>query len=257
MASGLTTGRFAGGPVRGTGADKEYAALVKGLGASSHTVRVKKVEAGASKATKTVTVSTQWVLSGGRRWTYDHAVTLTSANEKWSTPWSPALVHPALRAGERLSATNLAQDRADITDANGAAIVTLRPVYRVGIDKTKAPGAQAVTSAGQLATILGVDAAVFARSVAASGPAGFVEAVVLRTEAVPAAQAAKIRAIPGAVLLPDRRALAPSAGFARALLGTVSPATAEIVAKSNGRITGSDMVGVGDCSSSSTRSYGE
>ncbi len=245
VASGLTTGRFAGGPVTGAGADKEYTALVKGLGASSHTVRVKKVAPGPSKTTRILTLSTQWVLSGGRRWSYDHAVTLRSAKEKWSLPWSPALVHPALRTGERLSAANVAQDRADITDANGAPIVTPRPVYRVGIDKTKAPGATSVTSAGQLATIVGVDAAMFARSVAASGPSGFVEAIVLRTEAVPAAQAAKIRAIPGAVLLPDRRALAPSAGFARAVLGTVSPATAEIVAKSKGTVTGSDVVGVG------------
>lgn len=244
VASGLTTGRFKGGPVTGDSADTEYAAIVKGLGASSHTVRVRKVVDGASK-TKVATLSTRWMLDGGRTWTYDHAVTLTSANDTWTTRWSPSLVHPSLRTGERLEAAKVAQDRGDITDAAGKPIVTSRPVYRVGIDKAKAPGATSVLSAGRLATLVGVDAAVFARSVAASSPTSFVEAIVLRTEAVPEAQASKIRSIPGAVLLPDRRSLAPSADFARALLGTVGPATSEIVAKSKGSIAGSDFVGIG------------
>lgn len=245
LATALQSGHFAGSPVTGQGVDTSYAAVVRGLSATSHTVRVVKTVVGTAKSSKVVTLATQWTLAGGRRWSYEHQVTMTSADKKWTTPWSSTLVHPQLRSGEHLTAASVAQDRGDITDDNGDAIVKYRPVYRVGIDKTKAAGATATASATKLAGVVGVDAASYAKSVAVSGPSAFVEAIVLRTEAVPAAEAARIRAIPGAVLIADRRPLAPSATFARPVLGAVGAATAEIVKKSKGAITASDVVGIG------------
>ncbi|MBO1756694.1 penicillin-binding transpeptidase domain-containing protein [Allobranchiibius sp. CTAmp26] len=248
LAAALQSGHFAGSPVTGQDVDTSYAAVVRGLAATAHTVRVVKVTPGASKSSKTVMLATQWTLAGGRRWTYDQQVTMTSTAKKWTTPWSSTLVHPQLRTGEHLTAASVAQDRGEITDDNGDAIVTYRPVYRVGIDKTKAAAATATASATKLAAVVGVDAASYAKSVAASGPSAFVEAIVLRTQAVTAAEAARIRAIPGAVLITDRRPLAPSATFARAVLGTVGPATAEIVKNSKGTkdpVTATDLVGIG------------
>lgn len=86
-------------------------------------------------------------------------------------------------------------------------------------------GTTATASAGKLAKLLEVDAAAYGKRVASAGPAAFVEAIVLRTEAVPDTEAARIRAI----------------------LGSVGPATAEIVTKSAGSknpVTASDVVGL-------------
>lgn len=248
LATALQSGRFAGSPVTGVDLDSSYAAVVSKLAATSGSVRVSSVAAGTTKSTKMVSLMTSWVLPGGRRWTYPHTVTMTSVDKKWGVQWSPDLVHPDLETGEHLTAVVSAQNRADITDARGEPIVKYRPVYRVGIDKTKAAGATATTSAAQLAKLLDIDAAAYGKSVAAAGSAAFVEAIVLRTEAVPDAEAARIRAIAGAALITDQRPLAPSATFARAVLGSVGPATAEVVTKRAGSknpVTASDVVGLG------------
>ncbi len=245
LAAALQSGRFAGSPVTTAGADTEYATVVQGLSASRRTVTVAGIADGTTKSTKTVMLQTSWTLPGGRPWSYRHPATMTRTDGKWTTPWTSSLVHPSLAAGSRLVALPVPAKRADILGGDGKALVTYRAVYRVGIDKTKVKGAAASSSATKLAGAVEIDAPAYAKSVAASGASAFVEAIVLRTEAVPDAKAASIRAIPGAVLLPDDRPLAPSATFARSILGTVTPATAESVAKSKGTVTASDLVGSG------------
>lgn len=50
--------------------------------------------------------------------------------------------------------------------------------------------------------------------------------------------------IDGAARVPLTLPLAPTQDFARAILGSVGPATAEIIAKSNGTLTASDLVDI-------------
>ncbi|MDQ2850483.1 MAG: penicillin-binding transpeptidase domain-containing protein [Actinomycetota bacterium] len=255
LATALQSGRFAGSPVSAQGVDASFAAVTRGLGATAHTVRVTTVVADPAKTTtngKLVSLMTTWAVHG-RQWSYAHKVAISplekdAAGRKWSTPWAPSLVHPDLHTGEHLTAVAVAVDRGDITDGAGAPIVKYRPVYRVGIDKTKVGAAGQQGAATKLATLVGIDAPAYAKQYAAGGPAAFVEAIVLRTETVPDAKAAQIRAIPGAVLLNDRRPLASSSSFARAILGTVGPATADSVkatATSRNPVSGADMVGSG------------
>jgi hypothetical protein len=60
--------------------------------------------------------------------------------------------------------------------------------------------------------------------------------------------------VPGVVLREGVRQLAPTAAFARALLGSVGPATAEVVEQSGGRVRADQQVGCPGCRSASTRS---
>jgi len=71
-----------------------------------------------------------------------------------------------------------------------------------------------------------------------------VQAVVLRRTEVSAALLARIDRIPGARGIDDRLPLAPTKDFASALLGTVGPATAEVIKKSNGRLVAGDIAGL-------------
>jgi hypothetical protein len=59
-----------------------------------------------------------------------------------------------------------------------------------------------------------------------------------------AGKTAAVQAIPGGAAMPGQAMLAPTATFARALLGTVGPATAELVSKSGGRIVAGDTSGL-------------
>ncbi|MFZ1286710.1 MAG: penicillin-binding transpeptidase domain-containing protein [Candidatus Phosphoribacter sp.] len=163
----------------------------------------------------------------------------------WRVQWSPTLLEPKLTAAERFVVEREQGVRGQILGAGGEVLVGLRDVYRVGVDKSRIPAEQAVPSATALAALMGIDAVAYANTVAASGPKQFVVAITLRLEDPRiAGRTAAVQAIPGAAAFPGTAMLAPTATFARALLGTVGPATAEIVEKSAGRITANDTVGL-------------
>ena len=115
----------------------------------------------------------------------------------------------------------LTPDRGDITGADGAVLVTERPVLRYGLDKTKVEGAQVARSARRIARILDIDAAAVRRARGGDGRRG------LRR----GGRAARGRRARGAARLPqgaaarsrcnDTLPLAPTREFAAALLGRV------------------------------------
>src|SRR4051794_28148653 len=152
------------------------------------------------------------------------AALLRGGDDRWRVVWDPRVVHEGLDAGTRLGTAVDRPARAQILDRRGRAIVTPRAVVHVGVehDKVRDPDATAAALAG----VLDIDARAYARAIRAAGPKQFVEAVTLRErDYVPVR--ARLRAIPGVQTLDDTAPLAPTRGFARALLGTVAPATAE------------------------------
>jgi cell division protein FtsI/penicillin-binding protein 2 len=168
-----------------------------------------------------------------------------AADQSWHVAWSPTLVEPKLTATERLALERRQAARGSILGANGEVLVGLKDVYRVGIDKGRISADQAQVSATALATLMGTDATAYAKTVAASGPAQFVPAITLRIDDPRiAGKTAAVQAIPGGAAMPGQAMLAPTATFARALLGTVGPATAELVSKSGGRIVAGDTSGL-------------
>ncbi|WP_051426281.1 penicillin-binding transpeptidase domain-containing protein [Jiangella gansuensis] len=178
-------------------------------------------------------------------WTYQTTAVLVAADTDagWEVEWAPSVVHPELTDGASLGLRRQQADRADILGAGGEVIVTERPVYRVGIDKTQVDAAAAPASATALAELVGVDAAAFAGRVEAAGERAYVEAITLR-EADAAPFLPGIEQIEGAAALSDTQALAPTREFARPILGTVGEATAEIVEESAGRVVAGDVVGL-------------
>jgi cell division protein FtsI/penicillin-binding protein 2 len=142
----------------------------------------------------------------------------------WQVVWDPKLVHPALDSGTRLGTTVDRPARGRILARDGRAIVTPRAVVRVGVARNKVRDPAA--SARAIAKVVDIDAAAYARAIRRAGPQQFVEAVTLREADFEDKQTA-LQAVPGLQTLDDTAPLAPTRGFARALLGTVGPATAE------------------------------
>lgn len=227
----------------GAAAADEYAAIVGGMEGIAPTVTVEAVDASAEEPTATLAWS--WpVVEGVDPWTYDTTVAISGSDETWTVAWAPSVVEPSLAEGDVLESVTETTERADITGAGGAAIVTERPVVRVGIDRTLVPPARAAASARALARLVDIDAAAYAKTVAAAGPKAFVEAITYRADDVPAALETSIDAITGARRITGTLSLAPTRDFAAPILGRVGPVTAEMVEKDPEAYRPGDVAGI-------------
>jgi cell division protein FtsI/penicillin-binding protein 2 len=198
-----------------------------------------------------------WPLDAERRWSYVSSVKLEAppggdedrvgapgpagGDAAWRVAWTPAVVHPELGVDERLELARLPAQRGEILALDGSVLVGDRPVVLVGIrpDQTPDPAA----AARQVAAAVGVDDVDLERRVRDAQPSAVVNAITLRAAAFDEVRGA-LEAIPGVVLTEAQQSLAPTRDFARALLGTVGPATAEIAAASQGRIREGESTGL-------------
>jgi cell division protein FtsI/penicillin-binding protein 2 len=166
----------------------------------------------------------EWRVPAIGRFAYATRATLRRGEDAWKVVWRPTIVHPRLVDGRRLGTTVDRPDRADILDRSGRALVTDRAVVRVGVARNRVRDVEATARA--VAEVVDVDAGAYARAIRRAGPQQFVEAVTLRAGDLGSKRAA-LEAIEGVQTVQGRAPLAPTRGFARALLGTVGPATAE------------------------------
>lgn len=186
-------------------------------------------------------LSVSWDLGGAQPWTYDTELTLARSGGAWRPVLFPAVVHPSLAPGRLLRSRAVAAPRAGVLGRGDTSIVADRPVVVVGLEPRRAADLSA--SVGQVAALTGVDGAALLTRARAADPDAFVEVVVLRRDAYDAVRD-RLRPVPGVVLREQTRPLAPSTGFARALLGTVGPATAEVVQDSGGTVRPGEQVGL-------------
>jgi cell division protein FtsI/penicillin-binding protein 2 len=245
LARGLTSGDVTGVDFVGGNAvaAKEYAAVTDGLGDA-------KVSAGSvSTDGSSATARLDWRRQvGSKTWSYDTEAELTQGKTAdgngWLVRWSPTIIEPSLKAGEKLALSTIKPERGEILGADDKPIVSMRPVLRVGLDKTTLKPAQMTSSANAVARLVDIDARDFVKQVTATGPKAFVQGIVYRRNQAPAGVLGGLSAIPGARAISDQLPLAPTKDFASAILGTVGPATAELVKDSDGRIKPGDDVGI-------------
>lgn len=248
LATALSSGDLAGIAFTGESdvpAQKWWDRTVAAMGESPLKVRVAAVGQAEDAAKATVTLAYDWDLAGsGSHWMYETTARLTRKADAWLVERRPDMVAAALRTGETLALTKEAAPRGDILGASGAHLVTERPVLRFGIDKTQVGSARQAESARRLAGLVGIDPAGFVDRVRSSGEKAFVDAIVLRKFEIDPEVRDGYPAIQGAVALPDRMPLAVTREFARPVLGTVGPVTAEIIKKSGGAYAPGDEAGL-------------
>jgi len=220
-----------------------YAEVVDGMDEIEPTLEVGAVEVDGSRATGTLEWS--WpVVASADPWAYETSVDLRRVDGAWGVEWAPTVVEPSLAKDEVLDATTIPATRGEILGAEGAVLVTDRPVLRFGIDRVRVRKAEAADSARALATLVGIDVAPYVRAVREAGDRAFVEAISFRRRAVPADVLAAYEGIPGALALADEISLAPTREFAAPILGRVGPVTAEMIEEDPDRYQVGDIAGV-------------
>jgi cell division protein FtsI/penicillin-binding protein 2 len=240
LASGLSAYDVSKVPFTTAGAAASFTALATPLKSFAAKVVADDVQASGAAGTARLT----WTMDrDGAQWKHTTRASMKKAAGTWQVVWDPAIVESSLVAGETLQVTGIKAQRGNILGRGGQALVEPRAVIRFGIDKTQA-GASAATSARQLAGVVDVDADAFVKEVTKAGPKAFVEALVMRRAQVPDALIGRVSAIKGARAISDHLPLAPTKDFAAAILGTVGPATAEIIKKSKGRLRVGDDAGL-------------
>jgi cell division protein FtsI/penicillin-binding protein 2 len=185
-------------------------------------------------------VQLRWRIPGIGPWSYSTRLPLLKQDGDWHVGWTPALVHPRLDADTRLGTTREFAERAPILGRGGRAIVRERPVVRVGavVSEVSDPGA---TATG-LASVLDVDRRPILRQLRGGGPQQFVEALVLRRAEYAALEPA-LATVPDVTAIEGSAPLAPTREFARALIGTVAPVTAEQLERLGDDYAPGDQVG--------------
>lgn len=223
---------------------QELTELAEGLDPVWPTVSVAGVELAEDSAR--VSLNYSWDLPGQEKpWTYATGADMQRSGDSWTVTWSPEMVQPQLKPGERLQIGTTPAKRAAILSADGEAIVKDRPVRVVGVNKESLTDAEAEVSAKALAAALELDEAAYVAKVKAYGPVAFVDAITLREEAFTALDQTKLAPIKGVLATAQTLPLAPSRSFAQALLGDLREATAEDIEKSGGKIAAGEMVASG------------
>ncbi|HLR28861.1 MAG TPA: penicillin-binding transpeptidase domain-containing protein [Ruania sp.] len=192
-------------------------------------------------------LSWTWDLPGtDEDWTYPAAVHLTANEdgEDYLADWSADLLAPDLTEGQVLSVDRTAPGRGDILGQDDEVLITARKVYRIGIDKTYIDSGKWQDQAIALAKALDLeDPEAYADRVLAAGERGFVVAQVVPQDK-PGIDLDKVRDIQGVHLVDDERQGGPTTDFAQEILGSVGPATAEMIDESDGEIQQGDRVGL-------------
>lgn len=219
--------------------------VLAGMGRIRPEVTVRDVAPADDGRTGRVHLDLSWTVHEGKApWTYAVDLPVSRTGDVWSGEWAPTVLVPDLREGEVLRATRVDARRGTVLGEGGEALVKLRAVVRVGIDRGQVPAATAGRSARELARAADVSAAPFVRAVEAAGDEAFVEAIVLRSDDAELADLRRTASdIEGARLVDATMDLPPSSGFASAVLGRVGPATAETIA-ADPQVRDGDVVGL-------------
>ncbi len=222
-------------------AQEQYAALTRGLGTVQPVVEVTAVR--REERTGTADLTWRWPF-GPQGWTYTTQLPLAPTgpdDAPWGGRFSPAAIHPMLVAGDTLAARRTTEPRADVLGRDGTALITNGPVVDVGVQPSRTPDPAGL--ARTLGELLDVDAAALEGRIKAAGPDAFVSVITLRRSDYDPLRA-QLQALRGTVFRESTLPLAPTRSFARALLGTVGPVTAELVEGSAGRLAAGDVGGL-------------
>ena len=223
---------------------RTYAALTKGLTGARPRVRLGRLDRTGSTAFGSVHVS--WALPGRGRWEYDVPVKLERSGERWvvraTSPEVGQSLFAPVPATSTLRLQRVPAKRGEVRGPKDTAIVTERPVVDVGVQPSRVEG-DAAKLAATLAGLVDVQAPALAARITAAEPSAFVDVITLRRSDYDPLRA-KLRALPGVVFRERTQSLGPSRDFARALLGSVGPVTAEMLAAGKGRYAAGDLAGL-------------
>ena len=217
------------------------------LASTPPTLKASESEPKVTADVASTEISVSWALPGGTTWNYRSPVRLSKGEQGWRVIWEPTIVHSQLTDGDQLALRRLPAARAAILDNAERPLVTPRPVVVIGVEPqriTALPTLVKQLNAAFASIDVSVDLKDLPDRVAKAEPGAFVELVTLRQPDYDRIRT-KIRPLAGTVFRNEERALAPTRAFARALLGTVDPATLDDLSARPEVLATGDLVGHG------------
>ncbi len=216
----------------------DIAAHVAALGITKTTVRpLGDLSCSSSSCREHATVTHQ--LAGAGSWSYQTLITSTLNQGQWLVHWTPGTFNPDLTELTTLAIHRVLPARAPILDRSGAALTPERAIVRIGVQ----PSLVLPATYTGLAAVLQIDIASLQEQVKAAQPNWFVPVIDLRRGSYLQLKA-RLDQVPGIVVDTAKRALAPTAGWGRAVLGTVGPATADALTEAGPDTLPTDEVGL-------------
>lgn len=175
----------------------------------------------------------------GPPWDYRGQMRLHRFKGQWKVLWSPSIIHPQLGNGQRLAVVTDTPRRALIQDARGHPLErnTLAQVFGVIPDQLADPQ----RTLGRLSKITDLDLDRVLGRTRSAPPQAFLPLVTLQLPAQ-AAQAARLRQVPGVQVRTRQLPIAPAA--ASEVIGEVGPATAERLQQVGAPYQPGDTIGV-------------
>ena len=175
----------------------------------------------------------------GPPWDYRGQMHLRRTNGEWKVVWSPSIIHPALRPGQRLAVVTTSPKRASILDNRGKPLTRPTKVEIFGVVPDQL--ADPEKTLGELSKIVNLDKDRVIGHVLSAPPQEFLPLVTLQVPAQ-AAQAAQLAQVAGVRSRTKYEPLAPAA--AADVVGRLGPATAELLQQAGAPYQPGDTVGV-------------
>jgi len=220
------------------------AASLAGLGGSARASFTVTGLANRLDSSATANYDARWKLPGtSSSWSYQGSLPMIKQGADWRVQWRVSDIQPALTSGTHLTVTRTQPGRAALTDLHGSPLVRPTPVVTVGVEAGAAPDLAGLAATLAAVSQLQSTAAEIVTAVKAAPKGQFVPIITLRQ---PVYEQVKptIYNLPGTRFRSATELLPPETGFARDLLGTVGPATKELVDGSHGAIVAGDQVGL-------------
>ncbi len=182
-------------------------------------------------------------LRGLGEWALDASLELVRHHEGWRVRWTPAVLHPLARRGDRFERTRSFGPRAPLLDARGEALTVEGEVIAIGLVPGRVKQPSEVASA--LEAELGVDPSrvTSALQAHAARPDTFVPLIDVRADRY-AQVRPSLAPVPGIFFRRKTARLTPSEGFASHTLGRVGEVTAERLAELGPPYQVGDVVGL-------------
>jgi cell division protein FtsI/penicillin-binding protein 2 len=162
--------------------------------------------------------------SGGLRWGYEGTFAMRRTGAGWKVLWSPSVIVPGLRSGERFAVLTSLPSRAQIEDSAGHSLALPSLVYSIGVR----PGslADAQKTANALASVTRLDSSQIYGQIIAAPSRAFLGLIRLQPAAYARMQS-KLGRVPGLVVVKQTERLFDS--LAPVVAGSVGTETAEVL----------------------------
>jgi len=220
-----------------------FKSTTAGLGSAPVKVTVTSLTRDGDKATGKLSVA--WTVAEGSTWAYTMPISLQrNKTELWDVvaKEGASMWAPDVGAKAKLVAARTWGKRGEVLGRDGSPILAVGKVYDVAIDPARA-SAETVAA---LEKVVGEPAGKLVakyNTAMASGSKAPIPVVAYR-ETDFQTRKAQLDALIGVIYPPREQPLAPTSTFARPLLGSYGPATAETIKNGKGRYVAGDHAGL-------------